>query len=106
MDSGAKIQSYIVTCQSCKGESHLKIINDTSVMYIDHLPIISSRLRKDMKWGFECICGNSSLVASEEKDDLDFLVQMHDPIRKKKTIKQIAKTLSSRNHLKFRMVES
>jgi len=100
------IKNFSVTCLRCKETSRLKILNDTNVMYIDHVPIIAARLRGDMNWGFECICGNDSRVAPDEKDNLDFLIQMSDPIRKKITINQIAKTLSAKNHLKFKMVQT
>lgn len=106
MNPEVKSKAYTVTCQRCKDVSRIRIINDTQVVYIDQVPIISARLRGDMNWGFECICGNDSRVAPEEKDNLNFLVQMHDPVRKELTINQIAKTLTTKNHLKFRMVEA
>lgn len=43
-------------------------------MYIDHTPIIACRFRPDMKWGFECLCGNDTRLAPQERQDADMLV--------------------------------
>lgn len=96
-------KKYAVTCEKCGKTSKLQIINGVNVLYIDHIPIISARLRGDQNWGFECICGNDSRVAPEEKKDLDMLVQIAEPKFKENVIQQIAKTLTIKNHLKFRM---
>lgn len=69
-----KIEAFIITCLNCKGQSRIKILNDTEVLYVDHTPIIACRLRGDMKWGFECICGNDSRLAREERDDAPMLM--------------------------------
>lgn len=70
-----KVEDVLITCLNCKGQSRIKIINDTQVMYIDHTPIIACRLRGDMKWGFECTCGNDSRLAREERDQAPMLLQ-------------------------------
>jgi hypothetical protein len=97
------VRSFTVTCLKCKGKSRIKILNSKDVIWVDHEPIISARLRPDMEWGFECICGNDSRVSLQEKDKLDFLVQVNDTERKAMIINDIAKKLSAKNHLKFKM---
>lgn len=75
MNMNPKIEAFKVTCLECGGESRIRIIDGQKVMYIDHTPIIACRLRGDMRWGFECMCGNDSRLAREEKKDIDILVQ-------------------------------
>lgn len=70
-----RVTDHLITCLNCKGQSRIKIINDTEVMYVDHTPIISCRLRGDMQWGFECICGNDSRLAREEREQAPMLLQ-------------------------------
>jgi hypothetical protein len=70
-----KVEKFKITCLNCKGVSRIHILNDRDVMYIDHVPIIACRLRGDLKWGFECQCGNDSRLAREEKAQAPMLVQ-------------------------------
>ncbi len=93
-----EVKNYKVVCMKCKGVSRLAILDGKDVMYKDHTPIISARYRPDMKWGFECQCGNDSRVAPEEKDDLHFLVQGGEH-----AIEKIAKGLIPKNENKFAM---
>lgn len=92
------VKKYIVTCTKCKKSSRLAVINGDNIMYTDHIPIISARLRPDTKWGFECRCGNDSRVAPEEKDNLGFLIQGGEH-----AIKKIARDLIPKNENKFTM---
>lgn len=94
-----KVDNYKIVCRNCDGVSRLAIMNDSTVMYKDQTPIISSRLRPDMKWGFECQCGNDSRVAPEEKNNLDTLVKGGQH-----SIDRIAKELKPKNETKFKMV--
>jgi len=91
-------KKYSVVCEKCKGSDELTITSDNAVFYKEHTPIIAARLRPDMNWGFECICGQDSRVAPEEKDQLNFLVKGGEH-----SIAQIAKSLTPKNELKFRM---
>lgn len=93
-----EVKNYKIVCRKCKGVSRLAIMNGKDVLYKDHTPIISARLRPDMKWGFECQCGNDSRVAPEEKEDLNFLVQGGEH-----SIKRIAASLVPKNENKFLM---
>jgi hypothetical protein len=67
-------KNFLITCCNCKGHSRIKIINNTEVLYLDHTPIIAVRFRPDMKWGFECLCGNDTRLAPQEVDQADMLV--------------------------------
>jgi hypothetical protein len=91
--------AYRVTCEKCGGSDVLKITSDRTVFYTEHTPIIAARFRPDMHWGFECLCGQDSRIAPEERDSLDVLIKNAS----ESTIKVIAKSLTAKNELKFRM---
>lgn len=92
------VKSYIVTCRGCGGKSRLKVVSDRDILYVDHTPIIACRMRPDAKWGFECICGNDSRLAPEEKDDIHLLVQGAGHV-----IDRILKTINIKPETKFKM---
>ena len=94
-----KVENYTITCLKCKNSSHIRIVNDKDVMYVDHTPIISCRLRGDMKWGFECECGNDSRLALEEKDNAKVLVQGGEH-----ALEKLIDSLKVKDEKKFRMV--
>lgn len=94
------MHKYRVICQKCGGSDELSITPDRKVFYKEHTPIISSRYRPDMKWGFECTCGQDSRISPQEKDQVEKLVKGGEH-----TIEAIKKTLTSKNELKFKMVE-
>lgn len=90
--------NYVVTCLKCKGESRLAVLNGKDVMYKDHTPIIAARLRPDLVWGFQCICGNDSRVAPEERDQLNLLVSGGEH-----AIDKIAESMKIKHTNKFAM---
>lgn len=97
MDFG--FRKYKVICESCKGSDTLTISSDNKqVMYDEHLPIISARFRPDLKWGFECTCGQDSRVSPQEINTLDRIVKGGEH-----SIATIKKSLTKNNELKFRM---
>ena len=68
-------KKYRVECLNCK-EGDTLTIDDSEhiVLFWEKImltPIKSARWRKDMKWGFECKCGNYDLLCEEEKPDFD-----------------------------------
>ncbi len=69
-------QNYTITCTNCKGKSRVVIEEDSFITYIDETPIISARYRKDLKWGFECICGNDTRLCQEELFEEDSKVKV------------------------------
>lgn len=93
------LTQYKVVCKKCGGSDILKITRNNEVFYTNHTPIIAARYRPDMKFGFECMCGNDSRIAPEEKDNIPFLVKNADP----KTIAEIANSLVPKNENKFVM---
>lgn len=92
-------RTFKITCLKCKKSSRIKIANGKDVIYIDHTPIIAARLRGDMQWGFECMCGNDSRLCIEEKKDANLLIQGSS----KEIIKKIVDSLKIKDELKFRM---
>ena len=92
-------KTYKVTCEKCGGHDNLKITDDKQVFYTEHTPIISARFRPDMNWGFECLCGQDSRIALEEKDSLHAIVKNASP----KTVNDLAKSLMPKSELKFKM---
>jgi hypothetical protein len=94
-----KVEDVLITCLNCKGHSRIKIVNDTQVIYIDHTPIIACRLRGDMKWGFECLCGNDSRLAREEEADAPMLMQQGSA----QALKALVSSLKVKDEDKFEM---
>lgn len=92
-------KSYKVTCEKCEGSDVLKITDNNQVFFTNHTPIIAARYRPDMNWGFECLCGQDSRIALEEKDSLQTIVKNASH----KTIEDLAKSLMPKSELKFRM---
>lgn len=92
------VKDVVVRCLKCKKISRLKILNGNQIMYIDHMPIIACRFRPDGQWGFECVCGNDSRLAREEKKDIKMLVQGGEHV-----IKKILKTIDVQPEKKFKM---
>ncbi len=96
-------QKYNVTCLKCKRSAKINVIDETKMMFIDHVPILAARFRGDLKFGFECMCGNDSRIAREEKDDIEMLVVTSDPMVKETAVKRLADSLLIEDKLKFRM---
>lgn len=91
--------SYLVTCLNCKGHAQIRILEGNQVMYIDHTPIIACRFRPDMKWGFECTCGNDTRLAPQEKKSADLLISGAD----KNVIKRIVAAATETPERQFKM---
>jgi hypothetical protein len=92
-------EAVIVTCLNCKQSARIRIMNGNQVMYIDHTPIIACRFRPDMKWGFECTCGNDSRLAPQEEKDVDMLMAGSAPT----IIERVLRTLTDKPETKFEM---
>lgn len=79
---------YRVTCKNCK-ETDEKVIDDKNNIIWGHIKnIISGRYRLDMKWGWQCICGNNDLVSKQEIREIENL-QAPDPSQIAKVLKSI-----------------
>lgn len=78
------MKTYNVKCLKCKKSNEVIIKEDGNDFIIDldtyhkknpdNINIISGRYRKDLKFGWECICGNTSIIARQEFRDIDSLV--------------------------------
>lgn len=66
--------------------------------------IISARYRKDMQFGWECICGNTSIISAQEVNELDDIKKMM-PMGAKSEIQRLAASLVTPDNKKFRMEE-
>lgn len=56
-----------IYCQSCKKEIGIVDLSGSKPRYIKESGIMSARQRFDGEWGFECVCGNDSRIAEQEK---------------------------------------
>lgn len=72
------MKRFKVTCKECKRNDVVTIDEDRhTIMLFEkqiRTPLLSGRFRKDLNWGWECVCGNYSLLAEEEKADFNNLV--------------------------------
>jgi len=97
-----RVSNYVITCLKCKDSARIRIVNNDQVLYVDHTPIISCRFRPDLKWGFECMCGNDSRLAAEEAKDVKLLVAASGP----GVIDRILKTIKVKPERKFKMEQA
>lgn len=93
---------YKVTCLECN-KSDIITIDESQQRVVDYdgkfdTPFNAFRWRPDLKWGFECKCGNNNQLAPQEKDDMSKLVQ-GDPI----SLKRIAESLLIPDDKQFEM---
>lgn len=93
-----KVKEYKVTCLKCKGSNILPIDDGRHVMWKNADRIISARFRLDNQWGFQCVCGNNSLLTKQEDDYIENK-QTPDP----KQINDIIKNLIPDNRKLFEM---
>lgn len=78
---------YKIICQKCKGNSQVNIIQDI-IEWIDVKQVISGRKRLDGNWGWQCLCGNNSILTSQEKRNISNPAQP-TALEVKKIIKNI-----------------
>ena len=93
-------EKYEVTCKNCGGHDTLTIVNGREVMYKNHTPIISARFRGDLKFGFECLCGNDSRLARSERPQIETLVRGGEH-----AIEAVKESLLIKDEDKFQMVK-
>lgn len=77
-------KNYLVTCLTCGGSNKASICSGAKDQFLcdldtDHektgnIKIISARYRPDWRWGFECICGSTSLLSRQELPEVEKLV--------------------------------
>lgn len=92
-------KKFRVTCMNCKSNDLVTINEaDRAVMWGHVDRIISARYRLDNSWGFQCICGQNSLMTKQEKDQITNY-QNPDP----KEISEILKNLIPEKRQYFKM---
>lgn len=89
---------YRVTCLHCKKSDTVTITDQNIIMWADNEHIVSGRKRLDNKWGWQCICGNTSIL-TEQEDTFITNKQHPDPLQ----IEQIARNLIPDNRKLFSM---
>lgn len=101
------MKRYKVTCLDCNQSDVITVeaSNPLKQVVVDYegkfkSPFRAFRWRSDMKWGFECQCGNNNQLAPSEAEDMDKLVQ-GDPL----SIKKIAASLLIPDDKQFIMTE-
>lgn len=104
-----KMESFKITCLNCGGSNKVKIsnykdnkiinLNDDHKRNPDKIFIISGRYRPDMEFGWECVCGQYSLVAPQERHDIVSLAGNGG----KSALQKIKSSLKRPSEEKFRM---
>ncbi len=95
-------KKYLVTCLSCKQSDVITVIEPdhiiTEFKKMMGTNLLAGRWRRDLSWGFECICGNDNRLSLAEKKDMDILVK-----GTKQAIKKIADSLKIPDETQFKM---
>lgn len=67
-----KIKEYKVVCLKCDNSNIVPIDEDSRViMWKGCDRIVSGRFRLDSQWGWQCLCGNNSLLTKQEEEYID-----------------------------------
>lgn len=98
------MKRYEVTCLKCK-QSDILLIDDNSHAIINYgkgasTNLLAGRWRKDMQWGWECICSNDNRISKQEESFLSELVTKGD----KRAIEDIKASLKIDDSKQFKMV--
>jgi len=92
------MNKYAIKCKSCKKGDVVTIDKQNRIYWQNNDHIISGRLRLDQKWGWQCRCGNNSLLTEQENTYITDKVNP-DP----KEIEAIVSNLQPDNKIKFEM---
>lgn len=79
------MKKYKITCLKCDRSNEATITEARKGEFVidlnsyhrrnpDSICIISGRYRGDMQFGWECTCGNTSIIARTEKSDIGSLL--------------------------------
>lgn len=72
------VTKYQVKCNNCTRSDEVGILDDRDLIWDGNKYIISGRKRLDGEWGWQCTCGNYSLVTKQERQEIKNL-QSPDP---------------------------
>jgi len=63
------MKQYKVTCSKCSGSNVVGIDETANQIFWKGCDrIISGRFRLDNNWGWQCVCGNNSLLTKQENE--------------------------------------
>lgn len=68
-----------ITCSECGNSDHVAITEHNQIIWGKSTFIISGRHRLDGNWGWQCLCGNNSLLTVQERTTIKNL-QFPDPL--------------------------
>lgn len=88
---------YSVTCLACKNSDAI-VIDGEQILWGTPKNIISGRHRLDRNWGWECMCGNNTILTKQEDEYITDKVNPNP-----KEIADIIKNLVVDNSKKFSM---
>lgn len=91
--------TYQVKCKKCKKSDKITITSENQILWGDNKNIISGRRRLDSEWGWECLCGNNTILTKQEKT---FISDKQNP--EPKEISQIVQNLKPEKN-KFDLVK-
>lgn len=93
------VKEYKITCLKCKNFNVVPIDEkNRRIMWKGADRIVSGRFRLDNQWGWQCLCGNNSLLTQQEMREIKDKVNP-DPIQ----IEQVIKNLIPDNRKLFEM---
>jgi hypothetical protein len=60
-----------VICSKCNGESVIKIDEQNKLIDWKKIgSVISGRYRLDTQWGWQCYCGNNTIMSDQERKSI------------------------------------
>lgn len=92
------MEKWKITCLRCKNDDIIQIVKDQDIIWGDNKHVVSGRKRLDGNWGWQCFCGNNSLLTSQEMSNISNL-QTPDP----KEIQDVIDNLKVEKDKKFVM---
>lgn len=60
------MEKYKITCKNCEHSDVVCITSEGQVIWGKNTYIVSARKRLDGNWGWQCMCGNYSLMTAQE----------------------------------------
>lgn len=64
------ITQYKIICDNCGNADVIGLDSENHVIWGEPKNIISARLRTDGQWGYQCNCGQNSLVTKQENENI------------------------------------
>ena len=80
------MNKYLITCTVCNNADFVVIDKSNQIFWNNNKSIVSGRKRLDGSWGWQCICGNNSIMTQQEQTNITNK-QSPDPREVEKIIK-------------------